>query len=42
MIKTHNCDEGPSSVLKISLSEKEKNKLKKKKASLARLFFSSA
>jgi hypothetical protein len=33
MIKIHNCDEGPSSLLKISLSEKEK----KEKSSLARL-----
>jgi hypothetical protein len=27
MIKIDNCDEGPSSLLKISLSEKEKNLL---------------
>jgi hypothetical protein len=31
MIKIHNCDEGPTSFLKISLSEKER------KNSLARL-----
>jgi hypothetical protein len=31
MIKIHNCDEGPSSLLKISLSEKEKNNKKTKK-----------
>jgi hypothetical protein len=31
MIKIHNCDEGPSSLLKISLSEKEKKKKKEKK-----------
>jgi hypothetical protein len=35
MIKIHNCDEGPS-VLKISLSENEKKKIKIKKNSLAR------
>jgi hypothetical protein len=29
MIKIHNSDEGASSLLKISLSEKEKNKTKK-------------
>jgi hypothetical protein len=34
MIKIHNSDEGPSSLLKISLSEKEK---KTKKNSFARL-----
>jgi hypothetical protein len=37
MIKIHNCDEEPSSLLKISLSEKRRKKLKKKKKSLARL-----
>jgi hypothetical protein len=31
MIKIHNCDEGPPSLLKISLSEKEKKRKKKKK-----------
>jgi hypothetical protein len=30
MIKIHNCGEGPSSLLKISLSEKRKEKTKKK------------
>jgi hypothetical protein len=35
MIKIHNCDEGPSSLLKISLSEKEQKT--KKKNSLTHL-----
>jgi hypothetical protein len=31
MIKIHNCGEGPSSLLKISLSEKREKKIKKKR-----------
>jgi hypothetical protein len=37
MIKIHNSDEGASSLLKISLSEKERKNCKRKKNSLARL-----